>query len=915
MNIRPPEQTELERFLYWQGQTLRSRDFRDQDAVIAQLRWWHNRSLHSAFGLSFGLEVSAATVDGVAVVRVTCGAAYDCFGRELVVRQGGDVPLPPGPEANERMVLVLSYRSTGAEFRWMDSFEWRPSSGVPMYAIRGEAGAWKREALRTPIARPIARPRIASGETVRGNTPWEPWVIEVRAAEGGSAQKVLAGVQTRIDTSAAGFTETPVYYAALYGPEWDLKTSTFAPAFFANIADAGIDGFTFRLLMLGIARRSYPLKFGISRVTELDRRQDERLIVTVENAADFKKGDAVSLVRPRGDTYAMIASANNDQIVLSAPLAVVKDGTLTIGNLPRVSRVTKTQVDETMVLAVEGGTDLRRGVVLARFAEEERPAVASVITQVRQQTVTLQQPLADLKPDDVLHAAVAKGAFTARKAALSADGARLEVTVDQADKLHKGDIVLRLPTTKRSASAPSMVMTASGDQATLAPPIPDGIEAGEKLAVVSTQPITVTEVVRTGGGVKVTVDDPKIFAIGDIVGGINPATNPTVVEGIAGKVLDLRDPIPLQVNTLIAAANLLGATAVESVFPDRPTFARVSRPQAIKAGHALSRIEEDEFGTPVVVNAILGDEVKLSAAIEDLARGDTLVVAELPTVATVTAIDSAQQVRVTPATSLRGGDFVAVSGTGGQIVEVATASGNTVILRDPIDSIAIGDTLVSVNFRDTAVIVDVTAGPGGPTLKLDRAIETRPGDLAAPFTSYADNSRFAIVDTDPDTVKNALVLRDGTGQVLAGEGVVVRDIIDGGILGPAALTPAQSTLRLESHEGLGFGTEVTVSGREAVAGDFRAIPMRVIDLDPALHRVRLDPTQAFVVYQYRPEAMSITQSFNASFPAVFASFAQKKNLSVCWMGCQVEGAQVPDCATAEDDPCADASAAPNQERF
>ena len=665
MSIPPPGQTELERFLYWQGQTLRSRDFRDQAAVNAQLRWWHNRSLHSASGLSLGLEVSAETVDGIASVRVNCGAAYDCFGRELIVRDSVSIPLPPPPQAKERRVLVLVSGSKGVEFRWMDSFEWRPSSGVPLYAIRGDAGAWKREALRTPAARAIARPRIASGETVRGNTPWEPWVIEVRQAEGRQTQKVLAGVQTRIDTSAAGFTETPVYYASLYGPEWDLKTSTFAPAFFPSIADESIDGFTFRLLMLGIARRSYPLAFGVSRVTDLQRRDDERLVVTLADVADFRKGDAVSLVRPRGDVFATIASTNNEQMVLGAPLPVAKDGTLAIGNLPRVSRVTKTQVDETMILQVEGGAELRRGAVLARIAGEDRPAAASLVAKVSHQTVTLQQPLADLKPGDVLQAAVAKGALTARKAVLSADGASLDVTVDQAEKLHKDDMVLRLPTKERSASPPSKVVAAAGDLVTLSPPLPGGVEVGEKLALLSAQPVTVTEILRTGGGLRVTVEDSKVFEIGDVVAGLNPATNPSVVEGIAGSVLDLRDPINLQVGALLAAANLVGATAVESVSTDVPTLLRVSRPQAIQAGDAVLRIEaEGELGTPVLVKTVAGDELTLSTPIEALARRDTLVIAQLPMVATVIAVDSAQQVRVTPTPQLRAGDLVAVSGCG-----------------------------------------------------------------------------------------------------------------------------------------------------------------------------------------------------------------------------------------------------------
>jgi hypothetical protein len=46
-----PEPVEIERLRYWQGQKLRSRDFRDQMEMAAQLRWWHNRALHQAFGV------------------------------------------------------------------------------------------------------------------------------------------------------------------------------------------------------------------------------------------------------------------------------------------------------------------------------------------------------------------------------------------------------------------------------------------------------------------------------------------------------------------------------------------------------------------------------------------------------------------------------------------------------------------------------------------------------------------------------------------------------------------------------------------------------------------------------------------------------------------------------------------------
>src|SRR5262245_45150861 len=50
---------EPERFRYWQGQMLRSRDFNDQTARAAEMRWWHNRAIHRAFGVCLGLEISA----------------------------------------------------------------------------------------------------------------------------------------------------------------------------------------------------------------------------------------------------------------------------------------------------------------------------------------------------------------------------------------------------------------------------------------------------------------------------------------------------------------------------------------------------------------------------------------------------------------------------------------------------------------------------------------------------------------------------------------------------------------------------------------------------------------------------------------------------------------------------------------
>ena len=63
------------------------------------------------------------------------------------------------------------------------------------------------------------------------------------------------GVQIRVDTSAAGFTAVPCYFAQLGGSTWlpapsgrSRRSGVLVPAF-GHIAEPANDGFTFRLLV------------------------------------------------------------------------------------------------------------------------------------------------------------------------------------------------------------------------------------------------------------------------------------------------------------------------------------------------------------------------------------------------------------------------------------------------------------------------------------------------------------------------------------------------------------------------------------------------------------------------------------------------------------------------------------------
>ena len=268
---------DLERLRYWQGQKLRRRDFQDQVDMEAQLRWWHNRALHQAYGVARGLEVAGVSNSNGSRIKgvwVEPGIAYDCFGRMLVLQAAKEIPLPESslPTGRAR-VLVIRYKERCAyprqpdnsstcwdtrrssfleqpEFQWLDAEQPDPGQGVPLARIRYEQESDTVEpsldiGFIVPRARALARPRIASGATIPGNTPWEPW----------EEKGTPIGVQVCIDTSAAGFTETPCYFAWLQGPLWQaapgsnrpLNLSEFFPAPLSHIHDPRFNEFTFRL--------------------------------------------------------------------------------------------------------------------------------------------------------------------------------------------------------------------------------------------------------------------------------------------------------------------------------------------------------------------------------------------------------------------------------------------------------------------------------------------------------------------------------------------------------------------------------------------------------------------------------------------------------------------------------------------
>lgn len=276
---------DFERFIYRQGQLLASRDFRDQGRMEAARRWMHNSAMHNAWGVAVGYEFSLpedSEVEGEEErpsniwedgqpLTVQPGIAYDCFGRELILPKAvtysrGDLPDSPAEQGVFNVFLVASYREPGRQPARIHCAGSASSAAFPPPLLR-----WKLErdvhyGLEVPILfvtftengpqvqryaasqlHPQARPRIASGQTVPGQTAWRTWTVLIENGE------ESLGLEVDIDTSDAGFQRTPCYFAWLTWPLFALLEDSSLPEMdlqlspFTNLANEKPDSFTFRV--------------------------------------------------------------------------------------------------------------------------------------------------------------------------------------------------------------------------------------------------------------------------------------------------------------------------------------------------------------------------------------------------------------------------------------------------------------------------------------------------------------------------------------------------------------------------------------------------------------------------------------------------------------------------------------------
>jgi hypothetical protein len=216
-----------QRIEWFEGSRLTHRDLADAIAHEARMLELHVRALHDTWGIAMGLTTAVAT--GARDVMVQPGLAYGCRGLSLVLYSATTIAAPPPSVAGSLFDLELEAAPAlpgcrspetdcmGTRIPNRDRLCWRAvddarrcdcdDAGDHVHLgrfVRSAAGTLTGpdNGFRRRV-RGLVRPHVVSGLTAPGALTWSQGTSDLVAA---------------IDTSAAGFTTTPVYLATIASP-------------------------------------------------------------------------------------------------------------------------------------------------------------------------------------------------------------------------------------------------------------------------------------------------------------------------------------------------------------------------------------------------------------------------------------------------------------------------------------------------------------------------------------------------------------------------------------------------------------------------------------------------------------------------------------------------------------------------
>ncbi|AWB22782.1 hypothetical protein DA075_19260 [Methylobacterium currus] len=878
---RRPEHLESVRYL--EGDLLRAGGLDAAAASRDELRWWHNRACHRPYGIAFGLEASlGTTADGRVGVTAQKGLAYDAYGRELILAAPATIAAPDDLAEAEIVELALTApeaRDAGGrpETPWpCEAGAPAPSAGLvwmrgragrridPVLARLTRSGETVRldEDFRPFRSRGMRRPRIARGETSQLSTNWERWTVAITDADG-VLRLVVAGVQTRIDTRAAGFSGDPEAGAApvyLASANWPAEAQKSPLAVFGHVADATADGFTYRLLLWGIARRDVRVATAFARVRSIG--EDRREVGTRGGAGFLARADAVTRLLPVAARAIRVEEVSGSSVTLAAALKLEAKTTLGAFRRPGFARAMGISAAR-VSLDLTNGADLSAGDVLVRPGDPPPFAVPVEIASVFGSTVTLATAATAWRRNMVL--------FRLADAALVVSVEGGTVTLDQRASVAAGDVVYFAPDGEaeqaaRLASVEGATLTLAAGSATP--------KVGARLRLPEGE-FRIRRVVPAA--VTLEVDDASPFRAADGIATAKGAW--ALVTAVNGTVLSLSRPLDgVDAGDAVARMMVSGRTSVVEIAADGVTM-RVGSTLGLAVGQPVAALVDDVRQDLGAVELIVGDRVRLNQRLP-IAPGAVVVSLRPPAAGRATFV------------SADGRDVMLEGGVVGPTALLCAAeAGSTACatVRSVTDGTIRLDRELGVGVGDAVCELEVLApfeaspSDSGDELVVDDPGDLRPSDVVGVVERWVSRAEDRPVASARDGM---LSLQDPLDGLVAGD-----------MLGLADLSLQRPVLRLADVEGVAEGDALTLSGVDARTGETRLAPAFVSSVahDLGLVALRLDGLAEGD--RLRPESVRLGFDYNARVADTFPADARRDGLFVSWLG--VERGDV-DLATAPE---------------
>ena len=873
---------ELERVRYWQGQLLASGDLNTQLRVDQQLRWLHNRSLHQAYGIAIGLELERdettkeIKIDDDGNVTVVCGMAYDCAGRELILQSNRALKLPGDFPAT----LVITRDETTADgiaLKWKPQVEINPNIEVAITTLTQGAPNVKADpAFRQVVSRPLARPRMGTGQTIPGETTWQPWKI-------GNTE---VGVKVEIDTSAAGFTRVPHYFAEVIPGS---PTDEFIPAWFASIDNPSAQGFTFQLMLRRITRQTLRI---LDPKGQIAQKPNLSPALTLNASNLFAPADLVARLLPLAQDASTIKALNSDIATLDKPLInFAGEKFVAFGNTRREAIVNALSASATFFEVTVARPELfaPNNVVVKVNGTLATTRPSRVVAIDDEGTLELSPAITGLVKNDTL--AVVKPASVVTNIN---DG--IEITVADSTAYSENDVVARLTEPIEQAAPATIVQKKTGNVLVLSQKI-TGLANTDSLGIAG-EGTQVNDVNDNSNEVRITLDTVAPFKVHDVVAKSHPNgafSAPVLVKGVftSSKKIGLSTAITglAPTDTIVAADFGVRATVLVVVSPTTVTVANAS---LFPAGSYVAKIDElFRASLPVQVQSVTGQTLTLTAAIAGLQAGDVIALCTFPSAVNVDAIQNDGSIEVSPAGHLRQGDIIAAPAAAGEKIPlslVTNVTGNVVKVIKPFPNLKVNDRLSVVSIRGA---MNASHADADNKTHVAQQSRLRVGDFLADITSWRQVQRTATV------------------KVVNGTQIQMDNLLDGSLLhdivGFASIDSERgrflniAVIQLRLEEALEFrvGDEVLFIAFDRLTGQTHTLSAFAWQFIPETKTLSLALIDA-ASFTIRPEDISASILFVRGSSI---ALIQKHDLFVSWLAVG-ESDQMPrPCAGTEAADC------------